>query len=183
MISLLVPVLEGDLGPAMTALNERQRIFVVALVEYAGNATQAARSAGYADNGNGSIQVQAHRLAHDEKVQAALLEETRKRLKVATVTAAEYLVKCVGNPQLDDKERLKAAGMILDRGGMHALTEHKVSVTHTETRAEKIAALKDLAALMGKDPRELLGNLIDVTAKEMGVVDVVPKDSGVEDLI
>ena len=60
---------DGRLGPAMLALNERQRKFVHALMMQARKSnSRAARMAGYSATSSLLLRVTGHRLAHDPKV-------------------------------------------------------------------------------------------------------------------
>lgn len=173
---------EARLGPAMRALNERQRAFVIAMLDLgcASNHTRAAEIAGYSTASRDALTVTAHRLAHDSRVQEALLEEARKRLTAGTLQATALLVETIGDVTAERKDRLKAAQMLLDRGGLHALTEHKVQVEHTDNREEKIRRLVDLARAQGKDPKEFIGNLADAIEADFEVID--DKDTGTDGL-
>jgi phage terminase small subunit len=64
---------DRDFGPAMARLTQRQRIFVDGL--FCGlKQTAAARRARYSNRGHADAVV-GHRLAHNDKVQAAIREE------------------------------------------------------------------------------------------------------------
>src|SRR3954464_12660795 len=69
-------------GPAMTALSPKQRAFVLAyVIQTNASASQAARLAGYMDNGGGgSVRVTEYRLAHNPKVLAAIREVVVSRV-------------------------------------------------------------------------------------------------------
>lgn len=168
--AILIPD-EGKLGPAMRALNERQRRFVIAMLDLGcqSNHYRAAVLAGYNGNEN-TLRVTAHRLAHDERVQAAILEEARARLTSGTIAAASFLFDVISNPKAQDKDRLKAAQMLMDRGGLHALSEHKITVEHTDDRAEKIKKLVEMCLANGEDPKKVLGNTADVIEAEFKVI-------------
>lgn len=153
---------DGELGPAMKALNERQQLFVLACLNMGSRVdhTRAVKIAGYQGTKN-SYKVQAHRLAHDAKVQAAILEEAGKRIQAGTIAASGLLVEVIGAKKVPVKDKLKAAGMLLDRGGLPAASEHRVTVTHPEDRVAKLQRMANLAKSLGLDPRQLLGNLSD----------------------
>ncbi len=166
----------SSLGPAMRVLTERQQLFVVACLDMgcATNHTQAARIAGYVDGD--ALKVTAHRLAHHPKIQAALLEEAKKRIQAGTVAATSLLIEVVGDAEHATKDRLKAAQMILDRGGVHAVTERLgTEVSSPEGRMEKVLRLALLAKLLGQDPRMLLGNLADAVEGDFKVLESVPE--------
>lgn len=151
---------EGKLGPAMLALaNDRQRAFVTACctptihgdISY----TDAAIAAGYGADRN-SAQVQGSRLAHDERVQAAMLEESQRRFGAALPTAVASVIRILTDPSAKAATVMKAAGMIFDRSGMHTKTEHSVTVTKNENQGEKIERAVRLAQSLGLDPVAML---------------------------
>ena len=75
-----------DYGPAMAALNEKQRKFVMAMIEFPGiTQADAARRAGYSDVAEGA-KVRGHYCAHNPAVQAAIREEAGKRLNSSSLT-------------------------------------------------------------------------------------------------
>lgn len=153
-------------GPAMKKLNERQKAFVTAMLDFGGrNNTRAARAAGY-DGADEVVRVTAHRLAHDPKIQEAIKEEGEKRLNAGTIMAVNILLEICDDATTEKKDRLKAAEMILNRVGLHAKSEHKVAVTHKdETSKEMIAEIKLLSERLGIDPQKLLGNQAIVEAE------------------
>src|SRR5262245_10298217 len=110
-----------SLGPAMLALNERQRAFVAAFIELGGkSATMAARCAGYLFASEQSLRVQAHKLAHDPKIIAAIEEEAARRLAGGIALATTALIKIASDPKHKDQfracvELLNRAGMILEK--------------------------------------------------------------------
>ena len=85
----------GVLGPAMKALNERQQNFVYLYVSAKprrGALVEAYRQAGYGKGSTPSIQAKAAwQLSHDERVLAAITEESRKIIRTAFPTAANAL--------------------------------------------------------------------------------------------
>lgn len=168
---------EGKFGPAMSALPERMQLFVLACLATGErmNYTKAAKLAGYEEGkiGSSQLKVQGHRLAHDPRVRAAITETAKNHFQASTLFAATYLVRAVANPKIDHKDRIKAATAILDRGGIHALTGHKLEVVHTDNRAEKLLKVIALAKAQGIDPRMFLGTLADVTDADYEMIDKV----------
>lgn len=160
---------EAALGPAMRNLpTDRQRLFVVAMLETGGrNISDAARLAGYADNGNGTIRVLASRLSHDEKILAAMSEESTRRLQSGQILAVSTVLSIMDNGAAKDSDRLKAAEMLMNRTGMHATSEHKVTTQDiSRTDDEVMERIKFLAKNLGLDPKALArehGIVIDVT--------------------
>jgi hypothetical protein len=172
----------AQLGPAMAKLNQRMQLFVIACLDLGGvkNHTKAARFAGYAGDPL-TLKVTGHRLAHDPNVQAALLEEAKKRIQASTVAAANLVEEVVSNPKYDVRDRLKAAMMILDRGGIHTMTEHRVDVNVNDSRAAQILEVTKLARQLGKDPRELLGTMVDVIEADFKVLERVEEKEAAAD--
>lgn len=146
----------GKRGPKMRQLNERQQLFVLALVEQgARNHTAAAKMAGYGANSQDALRVQAYRLAHDEKILAALKEETEKRLQASIALAANVLVEIAEDPT--HKDRLKAATALLNRGGLHETLEHKMTHDVSQDAKTLLSRFSVLAGTLGVDPVALLG--------------------------
>ncbi len=164
----------GKFGPKMAALPPRMQRFVLACLSVGEkmNHTKAAEMAGYEAGkaGSSQLKVQGHRLAHDIRVREALLEMAGSHFQASTLMAAMYLTKTVADSSVDHGIRVKAAIGILDRGGLHAKSEHNVNVTHTDNRAEKLLKLAELAKAAGQDPRAVLGELADVTDVEFKMV-------------
>lgn len=147
----------ANFGPAMKALNRRQQLFVIAVLELGStNYTRAAMMAGYEGTPE-AMRVQAYRLAHGEKVILALNEEAKRRLMASAPMAISELVKIAEN-EPDKKYKLKAIELILNRTGHHATTEHKVAVEHTYTDQQSVARIFTLAKTLGMDPKRLLGS-------------------------
>lgn len=142
----------------MAALNERQRAFVMALIEFPGIAhAEAARRAGYSDASEGA-KVRGFYLAHSPSVQAAMREEAGKRLNSSSLIAANVLLELLTSGEVDPKDRIKAAGMLLDRSGFGAAQTINVNKTTTDRTGkaimERIAALSQK---LGVDANKLLG--------------------------
>lgn len=147
---------ESDLGPAMRALSQSQRRFVLALLETgAQDNTVAAGMAGYGGT-EGSRKVAAHRLAHNPKVQAAIKEEADRRLRAGALLAASALVEIAGNSM--HKDRFKASVELLNRAGLVVRTEHKVIVEDNRLSDEIEQGIIALAQRIGVDPTRLLGS-------------------------
>ncbi len=89
----------GELGPAMQALNEKQRDFVRYLVTEPatrGYLTRAYKKAGYGKNSKAgsdphTLSKDAHRLSRDERIIAAIAEESRKVIRVGHPEAVAAL--------------------------------------------------------------------------------------------
>lgn len=181
-----VPDVE-DLGPAMRALSPRQRKFVIAYF-HTGDRRASARMSGYSDPNENALGVTAHRVFHNAKVQEAMREYGRETALGALIpTAFKAIEEALA--QGDTKEKIKAAGMVLDRTGFHATMEHKV-VKVDETREQTIRSIMKLAKEQGLDPRTLIGGAVDFLPEDAKLVDAevvtvepASSDEGLEGLI
>ncbi len=156
---------DRHLGPAMRALSERQRLYVVACMDMGcwKDHARGARIAGYEGKHPGYARLQGFRLAHNPKVQAAMLEEAKKRMQLGTVGATNFMLELVEDEKADPKLRLKASEMVLDRGGLHGVHGvQQVPDAGGNDRLDKMLRLALLAKALGVDPRQVLGNLVDV---------------------
>lgn len=146
----------GKLGPCMQKLNDRQRAFVWAMMDTGQvNHKRCAQVAGYQGDDR-TLAVTAHRLAHDEDIQAAIQEEARKTMGAAQLVAVSHLVLMASNPA--HKDQLSAIKEVLNRSGLNTVTEHKISVTHSTDRDSIVREIAVLAKEQGLDPKKLLGN-------------------------
>lgn len=151
-------------GPAMTALTEKQRAFVIAYNNSGGiNASEAARAAGYA-SGHGKEWKAAHRQLHDPAVAAAMVEDAIARLRADLPETLDRIDKIASNPQ--DKNHFKA----LQMKAHHAGLIETVHTEHTEhirlTFEQKIERIKALEAQVG-------GQTIDAEFTEVSIEDLI----------
>lgn len=168
---------DGDLtgyGPAMLALSERQRLFVLALLLQSGprNNAAAAREAGYSDHLE-AAKVAGFHLVRNEKVVAALQEETRRRMDGSALVASNVLIAIMEDEDLPAKERRAAAVAMLDRTGFGAsqnINVHKTVVDRTGTAMA--ARIEALALRLGLDPAALLG--VNAAPAPVKLIDVTP---------
>lgn len=169
LLALIPPVEEQ--GSEMRALpNDRWRLFVLSCMSQGVKVdhTLAAKEAGFTGNA-GTLRVQAHRLAHDPRVQAALLEESRKKLQTYTGPAVALLGKMIGDETIEPKDRIKAATAILDRGGLGIV--QTINVNRSLSREEKLLKVVELARMLGKNPRDLIGSLADSLPGDFSVLE------------
>lgn len=148
----------SEYGPAMRALNPRQRGFVIAMFETnleKPNNTDFARMAGYTGSDE-ALRVTAHRVAHSEKVQLAIKEEAERR-------TVAFLPRALGRLQdmaMDKfhKDSLAAAKHTAAIAGLAPKTHHVIE--HVHDRASLITEIQGALAIlegMGvKSPRELV---------------------------
>ncbi len=172
-------------GPAMRALSERHRQFVLALIGNGFNATEAAAQAGF--NGNrDSLAVTASRLRKMPEIIAALQEEALTRINGDVAMATAVVAAIAADPILRrDKPAvcLKAALELMNRVPQFA-AEHKQTVTvehRGQTRQQQVDDIIRLAQLAGVDPKKVLGSYGVVLEAEYTVVETMEPIPGLED--
>jgi phage terminase small subunit len=148
---------ENDFGPAMASLTVKQRGFVMAMIEFPGiSFAEAARRAGYSDASEGA-KVSGHYCAHNPTVQAAIREEASKRLNASSLTAANVLMQLLTDEAVEAKDRIKAAGMLLDRSGFGAAQTINVNKNVTDNSGKAIMGeIQRLAERLGLPVNKLL---------------------------
>jgi phage terminase small subunit len=168
---ILVPE-DTKLGPAMRNLNVKQRAFVIAMMESGGlNHTEAAIRAGYTTH-PGTARVTAHRLAHDDNILAAIQEEANRRMRSGAILAVKVLLEIVDDQGAKHTDRLKAVEMLLNRSGLHAVTEQTIKVEHRDmTEDAMIRKITVLAEKQGLDPKKLLGSAVVLDGQFTEVTD------------
>jgi hypothetical protein len=132
----LVPLepVDAEDGPAMKALpTDRHRAFVRALYQVKpghGANVKAAKLAAFGTPNSSpqSMATIASRLAHDERVLAAIREEDEKRIRSSAPRAISALSRLIENPK--HKDHARGIAMVLDR--VHPAEQiHKVDHQHT----------------------------------------------------
>lgn len=155
-----------ELGPAMAALTEKQRKFVLAMVaEPFASRAKWARMAGYSDASE-AAKVTAHYLMHNPKIEAATLEVSQGLLStVGPVVAAAGLLRIAQNPR--HKHHGRALEALANRVGLPEVKELRVKKVG-ESAEEKFERIKRLAALLGIDPAGLIGaNVVAFPVKQI----------------
>jgi hypothetical protein len=100
-------------------------------------------------------------------VLAAISEVAGKTLRSSTIMAANVLVEILGNVELEPKDRIKAAGMLLDRSGFGAAQTINVNKTVTDRSGKAVMArLQELALKHGLDAGKLLGGPAEAVEAE-----------------
>jgi Terminase small subunit len=142
--------------PSPSGLTQRERAFVIAYVEQGtGNASAAARVAGYANTKN--LPRTAWELMQKPKIIAAIQAE----LSAGFDTAAPAALKTIrAMAQRPTRDGLRASLAILDRAGFMPVSYRKVSV-EAKTPADTIRELAGVAQTLGKHPREIFGSVTD----------------------
>lgn len=150
-----------ELGPKMKALpNDRWRAMVQRCLEQGTkNITQAAQDAGFGGKSREALRVTAHTVFHDARFQEALHEEAQKRMNgLLLISALRVHGELLDNPQTEGAVRLKAAQMVYDRAGLHAVSEHKSTVQHIGSDVDTLRRIVAIATKLGIDPEKLVGN-------------------------
>jgi hypothetical protein len=145
----------GELGPAMRALpNNRWRAFVEFYVlgsftnsrkNNHGAQAEAVRRAGFggAKTKPSTLGQIGWKLMRDDRIIAAVAEESRKLLRSGAPEAVKALLNMVRDP--DHKGHERAIGMVLDR--VDPIVSHQVlDVTHRHIDAQQ-EAIEELRAL------------------------------------
>jgi hypothetical protein len=185
------PIGGGELGPAMQALTEKQRKFVLSLYELPagrGALTRAARRAGYGGKPNSLRQI-AHALWNNEKVRRAFQEVGYRYIGTTAVAAIQAARELIFQPEHPD--HLKACRMFIDRGWpLETLSKQQIDVTHTqrvELDPRQMLRLAEelnvpLEKLMGASrPPEEMKKLFGADWREPKLIDVTPTERGATD--
>jgi terminase small subunit-like protein len=175
-------------GPAMRKLNDRQRAFVTAILDFGGrNNTRAAMAAGYEGEPH-VLKVTAFKLAHSPNIQDAIREEAQNRLNGSSIMAVNILLDIAEDVTTEKKDRLKACEMIMNRTGLIAKTEHTVNITKKDlTSDEMLKRIHLLSNHLGIDPAKLLGGpavdveYVEVPAAEDDLLDLLGAPPAEED--
>lgn len=139
----------SSLGPAMRELNERQRLFVRSLVIQRpgyGALSRAARQAGYCKDAKGdpaNISKHAHDLSRNEKIIAAIAEESKKVIRTAFPEAVSALLNMIRD--VNHKDHARAVMALIDRCDPPQ-TKHSIDVVHRTIDPDR-EALEELKAL------------------------------------
>jgi len=113
----------------MRALPERWRMAVENLLYITeGNQTEALRLAGYQGTARSKTEM-ASRIFRDDRVRAALREEYSRGLDVIAPEARAVVRGIMLNTGEKAADRLRAAGMIMDRADP-VITKHRIEVEH-----------------------------------------------------
>lgn len=159
----------GNIGPKMKALpNDRWRRAVVAFLEGGRKNygtvngghnslgyTAAYKAAGFGAESETGIRVGAHRLFHDSRMQEAIQEECKRRVVNMLPLAIDTHVDILLDPQ--HKDRFNAARSIMDRAGLHVVTEEHKTISVSMSDEDRSRAVM-LAERLGVPLEKLIGN-------------------------
>lgn len=171
-------MIDAALGPAMRALNDRQKAFVDYVVTTGTkNFTEAARAVGYSEHMPTSYQ-QAHAMRHSQAITDAIIEEGKRRVNMHLPMALQTAIQIAGDPS--HKDALKAALALMAMSGVSPVTLSKTEthVVHHGTPLENIEAR---LAVLPPDVANLLRQqllpprMIDITPT---LAEVVPLPAG-----
>lgn len=149
---------EIELGPKMQACSERERKFVWFYVtDNDGNASEAARKAGYADPGgdNATIRVRAHALMHRDRVLDALEEVGGKVFRSLLMPAIRATKRMIDNEKHPDHAKTVLSTLSRlgksERTGVDVNVSGEIAVNHTDQALQDLRILRDAGV-----PREKL---------------------------
>ncbi len=136
--------LAPEWGPAMSALSEKRRAYVIALYDEdaprkgQGLFIYAAQVAGYGTptSSKKSLGVIGSRIAHDDRVQAAIVEYSHRCLRAIPPEAIRALKDLIRDP--NHKDHARAIAMVLDRADP-VQTLHTVEVKDNSHDTEQIS--------------------------------------------
>ncbi len=168
---------DARLGPAMTELSPMMRQFVLAILQTGCSQAKAAELAGYTGNA-ATLKATGWRLAHDDRVQAAIQEEARKLIRDTAGMAIGVIADIAQDRTLPPRDRLKAAVELLNRSGLHPHTEHHVTVERQrqQTTAALVERVRALAGHFGLDAPKLLAAVGITDPIDAEFVEVQPSE-------
>jgi hypothetical protein len=164
-----------EYGPAMLALNERQRKFVVSLFdddaprEGEGLWVYAARRAGFAETNRTpeSLKSSAWRTAHNDRVVAAINEYAKMHVRTLSPEAVRSLKDLLKNPK--HRDHMRAIDAVLNRTDP-AESKLSVAVEQTwkpsaEVTEKVLRRIDELAAKFGllPSPKVVDAEAVEVT--------------------
>lgn len=171
---------EPECGPAMKLLTEKRRAFVRGYVRRGmKNASAAYVEAGYTAANANVAGVEGHKLLHNHLVQSAIQEECVREFAALAPVAVRVVGELVDNPQVDAAVRQKVAFGILDRTGLHKVTEQKVTVEHIGDDPAKVARARMLMARLGiseEQAEKVFGTKLAGKVIEAEYVEVPPDE-------
>jgi hypothetical protein len=156
---------------AMSALTARKRKFVIAMLQQGVNpkaAKQAAAAAGY-------VPEYGHQLMRDASILAALREEATKRMAGAALTGVNVMLEIAQTP--GHKDQFRAARELAAINGFTA--EQRIVVEHiSEDSKQQIRQIREMAAQLGMDPKQLIqaAGIIDAEFEEVKAPEVDTSD-------
>ena len=146
----LIPIPDpDDLGERMCACTVGERAWVIAKLETGGDNSECARLAGYSTSSPDVLKSTGYAIAHRQRVQDALLEQSRKMLKTELPRSLRTMIELRDDKKIKAEIRLKAAIEIMNRAGMGAIQKSQLTVTHELSEAELVQSIRVLSANLG----------------------------------
>jgi hypothetical protein len=174
-----VALIEFEAGSSMAGLTEKQQKFVIAKVHHGMSNADAARAAGYSDSSPGTLSKSAYQCAHRPGVQAAILQEARGVLRTEGPKSILALVEIRDDKAAKHADRIRAAELLLNRGGFNAVSESHLTVEHLNlSDADKDREILRLARELGlgeTDAKKLLIAPDDFTKNSDGAFELPPE--------
>jgi hypothetical protein len=158
-----IPDARVDDGPAMSALTDPQRAFVICMCQTGlmpNMANKAAAAAGFKGENAG------WRMMRNPNVLLALKEEAGKRVLGAALMGVSTIMQIAGDPA--SKDQFKAAKYLAEMNGF--TVEQKIVVEHVKrTEAALVEEIRAKALQLGIDPAPLLAQagIIDAEFTEV----------------
>jgi hypothetical protein len=150
-----------DLGPCMALCTVGERNFVQAKLETGESNAECARLAGYSATNADSLKSRGYILAHSERVQNALLEQSKRFLKTELPKSLRVILEIRDNKTVKAETRLKAAVEIINRGGMNIVQEGHITHDHRLSDEQIDREMIVLAKEAGWTPEMLQRALVD----------------------
>jgi hypothetical protein len=156
-------------------LTPRQRAFVIAMFTLPDpSIVDCVRVAGYKDSGGGdpAPHAQGQKLMQNPNVRAALQAEMFRRAEAAGPKALRYVQAMAFTK--GHRDQYKVLKTVLTFAGMREINESRQEVT-VKSDAEQLLELKQIAARLGLQVHELIGNM---TEAEWEVVTAADSSAG-----
>lgn len=163
-------------GKAMASLPDKQRLFVITMLQHGVDPKAAAKAAaqlGYHPN-------YGYALMRDEGILAALREEATKRLVSGALVGVNVLLEIAQNPM--HKDQFRAAKELAGINGF--TSEQRIVVEHlTEDTKAQMRQIKDMAGQLGMDPKQLIAaaGITDAEFEEVDDAGTVEPSAPVDD--
>lgn len=156
----LISVPDADnLGPAMQACTVGERAWVIAKIETGASNAECARLAGFSASTPEVLKSAGYMLAHREKVQAALLEMSRKLMRTEGPKSIKTLISLRDDVKQKSDIRMKCAVELLNRASLGAIAESHLTVTHELNESQLDQKILSLAAQLGI-PRDIAAQML-----------------------
>jgi len=163
--------------PEMAALpNDRTREFVWLYAHNGQNVKRAALECGYSER-NGWL------LMKRQDVTEALQAIAKRLMHGGVVLAINIAMSIMEDPTKKDSDRLKAAQLVMDRGGFGPQSNHHVKVERVDSPEERMERAIALSQKLGVPLEKLVGpnRLPAIEGGELQVADETSAARGAQD--